>query len=362
VRAEKRPADGQAAGRKSSDVGAPGRPQPSSRNRQVAGTAYGRAALASALDRIESSPGGMRHRTVYAASAAVGQVLTGGELRDETPVAAALEAMARNIGLTDNEAARQVRRGIERGATTPRKAPTDGRMLRDAGDARDRLVAWWEAVEAHHLTGRGATTTMRLLAAFGLLAMRAGKMRVSESHRQLAEAAGVNSGTVARHRGRLAPFVRVVERGNRATGKPTTWQLVVVKRVASRTNPEGSPTRISGLVHHATPLGSPAHDLWSRWPSGWRLWTVLDESDAATVAELVAASGCHRSTCYRTLPRLAALGLAVTDGEGRWRGVVPEGIGDSGFVRSRKRERHAAEREAWAGWRRLALDERRRAS
>lgn len=317
--------------------------------RHAPGTAYGRAVLASAIDRIADAPDGLRHRTTFSAAAAVGQVVGGGELYDDLEAQVALVRMARAVGLDDAD--RQVRRGLERGRCKPRRAPAGGRMLQDATDARDKVLAWWEAVESRSWTGRGTVTTLRLLAAFGLLAMKAGKMRLSESQRQVAEAAGVDHRTVGRHRHRLSPFVRVVEHGSRVSGKVTTWQLVVVEDVASCPNPEGSPPGKAGLGHSATPLQDPAHDTWHRWPSGWRLWSILDEAETNTVADLAAASGIHRSTCYRSLPRLKALGLAVTDGDSGWRAVVPRGVDDGGITRRRRRQRHKDDRERWERWR-----------
>lgn len=316
--------------------------------RTVAGTSYGRAALSSAIDRIETAPGGHRHKTVFAASAAVGQVLASGELADEIHAAALLVDMARRIGIDDPQ--RQVQRGIARGRTTPRQAP-DTRMVQVRTDVVERVVAWWDAVQTDPPSGAAAATTLRVLAAFAMVAARSGKLRVSESYRQIAEAAGVSVATVAKHRTRWQPYVRVHKRGNRHTGTATVWQLVL-REGNNPACPGGKP---SGLFPRCNTLTDPSHDFWYLWPNGWRLFCLLDFDEPTPVAELAGVTGLSRSTVHRALVRLAESGVVARDDSG-WRAVTIEV--PSGFTRKRRQRIHANDRELWRSWRRHEAEQR----
>ena len=89
----------------------------------------------------------------------------------------ALIDAANNRGMNRRKAERTIERGIARGKRTPR-TPTRSRLYTRT-DAISAVAEWWEAASRVDWTGRSSATDRRVLAAFGLIALRLGKVRFS---------------------------------------------------------------------------------------------------------------------------------------------------------------------------------------
>lgn len=327
---------------------------------------YGHAALAGELDRLELAGHGFRHRTLFSAACHLGELIAGGELDLETAEGALIEK-GRSIGLADCDVRRQVSRGIDKGRTHSRKASSTG--VTTKAETLAEVVAWWEAVRLAPPTGRTAGTTLRILAGFHHLALSAGKLRISESYREIAEAAGVSVSTVHARRADWAPWVRRVSRGRalRFTGSRTTWQLVSKPGRATTNSPASPEGKASGLFGNARSpgLADPVHNLWHRWGNGHRVYCLLDVVDAVSTKELATTTGLHPGTVRRIGARLFDLGVVDRDEDG-WRATELDisevvylhldGIDHAG----ERRARHVGERDLHRRWlaQRVATAER----
>lgn len=312
-------------------------------------TRYGRAALAANVDRVERAPTGGRHEALFAAACEAGRLAAGGEL-DGTTARTELLTMAVAAGFTRADAERQVDRGMLKGSSQPKRAPDTGRALFCATDARAEVLAWWAVVAADpELRTRTGTTTLRILAAFALLGMASGKVRLSDSYRQVAEVAGVSPGTLTKHLAALDPYVRRVTKPRRSSQRATTWQLIrrAGHQETTRLCPVATPPAMfpDGRGHA---LDAPGHNFWHRRSGWWVLWCALDSEEPATVAELAQAAGRSTRTVRRVLATFLEYGL-VTGTEGAWTRAeaAPEPLCETDHAEVR-RDRHAAERAAWS--------------
>jgi DNA-binding transcriptional ArsR family regulator len=312
--------------------------------RQISGTAYGRGVVTGRLDAIAlTKAGGGRHSTLWHAARCSGEYIAGGELFDEDQVAAMLISTGCSVGVARRDAERQVRRGIEKGKRNPKVAPRSEGM-HNRNDAIARVVEWWAAVESGRWHGRRGASALKILAAFAMLAAGAGKCRLSESYRDIAEAAGVSVGTVSNTRALWQPYVRLVHRGHRFAGTRSEWQLVLRKTKWTNLNsPEDIPTGEPGLFKKVHFSGSPNADLWEQWPTGWRVYRMLPARDTTTVSEIAATTGLHPKTIRRALKVLAEHRLAHRLNRFEWRGYeqreMPEGL-----ALERRKQRHKRER------------------
>ncbi len=278
----------------------------------------------------------------------MGELVGGGELARIHAERMLLDA-GRAVRLPESEVRRTVRRGLNHGEQKPRRAPEGGTMLRDRAEAVEAVIGWWSAVTATDWHGARAATDLRILAGFALLAMRAGKVRLAESYREVAEAAGVSVGTITKHRMALAKWVRRVECGSRfKTGTRSVWQLVG----RATGNKPASPARdASGMFPSARTITDPAHPLWHRWSTGWRIACLLDPGEVSTVRSLASVTGLHPGSVRRLLARLAAEGVAASDGDGGWTLTDPGHQVDTivDFVAER-RAMHRAQRIVHRAW------------
>ncbi|HSH22587.1 MAG TPA: hypothetical protein VK975_00810 [Acidimicrobiales bacterium] len=319
---------------------------------------YGRAALQSEVAMVEQAAEGFRHMAIFSAACHIGELVAGCEVDEEAAEAFLIDAGRSLTGgrLTDQEVRRQVRQGLARGKRTPRTAPTKGTMLRDRTDAVLAVVEWWEAVQCHEWKGRTAGTTLRILAAFAILGAKVGKVRLEESYREVAEAAGVSVGTIAKHKARWLPFVRQVSVGNRITASRTVWQLVVRANGNRPASPAG---KASGLFPNARTLSDPAHNAWHQRPNDWRVYCLLTE-EVTSAAHLVEVTGLHPSTIGRIGARLVDLGAVERDEDG-WH-VVPadaEALQLAGEDHAdHLRLRHAKDRALHKTWRTELIERR----
>jgi hypothetical protein len=202
-----------------------------------------------------------------------------------------------------------------------------------------------------------------------LLAVRAGRVELDDSLRQIAEAAGVSHECVRKNRSALAPWVIVASKGNR-TGARHRWRLNLAagKSAHKLTGQRPSPTGKSGLTTYARlavrgTLTDPAHDHWGgRWSGGWRLFCALDFEDGATASELAVSTGASVGGTRRNLRRLEAEGLAIRDGDGAWRLGSEQAQGAEVEIphAARRRQRHRKQREDFRAWQRREAEARER--
>jgi hypothetical protein len=351
------------------------------------GSPYGRAALERDLAKLEWTHRG-RHVTLFHVAANAGALVAGGEL-DETSARVALEAAARRVGLSESELRRTVRDAMRVGGMQPRSAPRDGEMIRGANQARVRVQLWWERAQADPVfaTRRGATT-LKILGGFYLLAARTGKVRLVESYREVAEAAGVSVGTISKHEPFWSKYVAVVQKGSRfgrarvetSSGRTnrSVFQLLVpggemgaavqgsgagmAIPVVRGNMPEASLTAVAGLfpseISHGAVMSAPRSgecsdpgcDIWQRWGSGWRLWTLLDEAESCTAEDLAVRTGSSVRTVRNEMTKLVFWGVAGEVEEGSFVRVsgeppaMPVGYG------VRRRSRHRVERELFSSY------------
>jgi hypothetical protein len=307
---------------------------------------YGEAALDSTIDGLQQTIEGHRHRDLFIAALKIGSLAAGPEL-DGTYARAQLVEIGSVLGLARSDVERQVDRGMALGAEQPRSAPTTGTALHGSADAQARVLDWWAAIAVDPaLRTRRGTTTLKILAGFALLGMGASKVRLSDSYRQVAEAAGVSAGTIVKHRAALAPYVRQVHVHRRAEATATVWQLIVRDGhlETARRSREGPPPVLFPNGH---PLDAPSANVWHRRAGWWLAWSMLSGEEGLTVAELAVAIGRQPRTVRRILGWMAAEGLVI-GAEGRWcrREAASVPVTEVDHAEARK-ARHAAERDAW---------------
>ena len=322
---------------------------------RTAGTPYGTAALNAALEDLAEAP--ERHPALYRISAAMGNLLASEELYEESYVKSVLLDAAIRRGKSYRESERTIGDGIDTGRTTPR-SPVGRAKLTNRNEANEATILWWETVGRAAWTERSSANDLRVLAAFGILSLRQGKVRFSASYRQISEEAGVSVGTVhaALNRG-LKGFVRRVERGNRLQGTSSTWQLV-----PRRAKPEQGlcPEQASIVFRKSTPISRPHHDFWDQWPNGWRIYSLLTEG--LTAREISELTGRPIRTVRRILNRLQEQQLAKRDADGIWLSLLPpEGAIDGGFIRARRERLHRDQRKLWANSRSVLIEQKRAA-
>ena len=336
---------------------APDKSKFTSGHRRIARTAgntpYGEAALESAIQYMaevtERSHGLFRH------SCAMGNLIAGDQL-EERFVTTALMDVARARGMNSRHAERTIVRGLDRGKRTPRTPPRSRLYTRT--DAIGAVAEWWETVERAEWTGRSSATDLRVLAGFGLIALRLGKIRFTASYRQLAEEAGVSVSSVnaALNRGLLG-FVRRERSGSRIQASSSEWRLVARTRFAnSSAFRYGEESRVFGK---RVPLDRPDHDLWHRWPNGWRIYSSLLMGEGLSALAISEITGRPPETVRRILNRLRNQQLARKDEEGTWTALLPpEGAVDGGFIRARRERMHRDQRELWAKSRSVLIEKR----
>jgi hypothetical protein len=311
-------------------------------------TAYGQAALAHQLARIQKASEGIRTDTVLSAAGSIGRLVAGGEIAREHAETTLVNA-ARFIGLAPSDARRTVERGLEFGARNPKQAPTDGSMLRTVADARAAVASWWAAVAVDRTL---STTSMKLLAGFAALGSKIGKVRFEASYRQLSAASGLGIGTVHNHVSHVGRWVRVVRYGSHRTGACTLWQLVDARADMNKSlNPEGCTSGLFIAARSTTGAFGPGHNIWHGWPTGWPLYATLDTDEPATAANIATAIGRNAGAVRRNLGKLEALGLAARCETG-WVRVEPvDDLAVYDWAAERARN-HANQRTLYHLWQR----------
>jgi hypothetical protein len=106
----------------------------------AAGSAYGRAALQSELDRLAATAVGDRNNQLNRTAFALGQLVAGGYL-DRSAVETALAQAAGEIGLGAGEVRATINSGLEAGAKEPRSSPMLGMDTRPTREADSRSPA-----------------------------------------------------------------------------------------------------------------------------------------------------------------------------------------------------------------------------
>ncbi len=320
------------------------------------GDRYGHAALRSELRRVLDA--GTR-ASVLKAAARMGELAAGNHL-DSDYVRQRLIGAAVEAGRPRIEVYKAIEYGLRQGLQRPRSASTSGTMIRSRIEAILRVVTMMELAEVTNWPARRVTP--KVLAGLHLMALRAGKVRIDTSFRELAEVAGVSVGSIGSSLAQLEGlWLRVVRTGSRSKAKSRTLiQLLLPK------GPETS----CAVLEHAGPrpapvppacspnaqadelaLLHPGHDLWARRTNAWRIFCALVAHAApAGVVELVTHLGAKRRTVETNLRWLENLGLVEKD-EDQWRAldltdgarkVTKLGIARVGELR---RQRHRDDRK-----------------
>lgn len=114
-------------------------------------TPYGKKALEAECQRIQEAPDGQRNNTIFKASAAIGELVAGGEIA-EVDAVSALENAASAIGDDYQKDIQTVANGLTAGCSSPRKAPAKEE------DAEDQDEYWQEVVAEAEAEGRLVTS------------------------------------------------------------------------------------------------------------------------------------------------------------------------------------------------------------
>ena len=114
-------------------------------------TPYGKGALEAECQRILEAPDGQRNNTIFKASAAVGELVAGGEIAEADAVSA-LENAASAIGDDYQKDIQTVANGLTAGCSSPRKAPAKEE------DSEDQDEYWQEVVAEAEAEGRLVTS------------------------------------------------------------------------------------------------------------------------------------------------------------------------------------------------------------
>ncbi len=243
----------------------------------------------------------------------------------------------------------------------------------DAASVRAELAAVLGAADHNPAVWRGAAgvTDRAVLAALVELGAGACTVTPSASTRQLSELVNISPATAATSLQRLRTRGWLRLEHPAAGTHAATWRLLRPEQVA---NPPAAVHEVLEALppRPLTPSGGSAraHDAFTHTVHGGlgrvaaRLFDVLDDGayGGLSVAELAALTGLHRRTVLRHLVGLQAAGLvAAGDGGRRWARSLTAGdreqlkaaldgaavlLGCAGRT-ARRRERHAAQREAF---------------
>ena len=243
----------------------------------------------------------------------------------------------------------------------------------DAASVRAELAAVLGAADHNPAVWRGAAgvTDRAVLAALVELGAGACTVTPSASTRQLSELVNISPATAATSLQRLRTRGWLRLEHPAAGTHAATWRLLRPEQVA---NPPAAVHDVLEALppRPLTPSGGSAraHDAFTHTVHGGlgrvaaRLFDVLDDGayGGLSVAELAALTGLHRRTVLRHLVGLQAAGLvAAGDGGRRWARSLTAGdpkqlkaaldeaavlLGCAGST-ARRRERHAAQREAF---------------
>jgi hypothetical protein len=326
------------------------------------GTRYGLRAVYNRTDEVMMT----RSRDDFVSAAGrLARLAAGGSL-DWDYAHDVVTALGAEIGRPYGEPERTWRWAESKGRANPDHEPTAGRMA-TRGDIVDRLLGWqrrvWLDAELH--THRCAGSAVKVLDAFLLEAVRANRLELSWSVRQIAEAAGLCAGTVCRTRPVWCRHVNRLRAGSRRTGDPSTWRLIApdptpTRRLVGgqqRDRPEAIGHGLRELSRscptppgvHRGELSDPGANYWVRGGHKRRVWLTLDDREPLTAREVWEA--CHRSPTERSVRRLLvgleADELVVRTVDGGWLRVpnAAEPVGVN--YAAHRRARHEAERVAW---------------
>ncbi|MBW8767839.1 MAG: ArsR family transcriptional regulator, partial [Geodermatophilales bacterium] len=231
----------------------------------------------------------------------------------------------------------------------------------------------------------GGPSDARVLAALALLTLQAVRPEVEADIRRLGELAGVCRETARRALGRLAAEGWIAQTAAAAGIHAARWRLnapstadstppagtgvsqAVPRPHPTQTHPDPDPDpdpdpvlqRQAWLHALHRRLHQLAHDLWT--PTGLgqhaaRLHAALTDAPQSP-RQLAEHTGYRCSAVEHHLERLHDIGLARPDDRG-WRrgpltdthrGDLADRLGVAGIL-TRRRQRHRAERKAWAWW------------
>lgn len=313
------------------------------------GTRYGLAALTGELRRLDLAASSGAHDQLFRSAAAIGGLIGGGEL-EEVHATAKLIAKGLAIGRMRSEVERTVAAGVRRGLETPRVPRREGTMLRTRTDAVEQILEWWQGLQGKPWRGARAATLLRILTGVARVALRAGKVRLTISTRQISEAAGVSVSTVEARRPDWERHVRRISTGSPFTTAAAMYQLDPPAHHRNKSEtPLPAIADCSDPVRGEVSLVNPAHNYWHKAAGQWWLYCLLLAADSTvTAGELAAATGISVGSVRRTLARFRDDGVAVRDDDDGWE-LRPDRDPDrldreSEDFRGQRVRRHQAER------------------
>lgn len=309
-------------------------------------TRYGAVVLASNIDRIYLAGRGTRHSTVFTTSLVVGNYVAGGEISGDEAYRRLFSA-AKSL-LSPANAAKTVSDGLSRGFRNP-KNPVDKRILgvvQGREHARQEATRWLQAVMTSKTTSPTAKT---ILWAIGTTCIKHGRYKVSESHRQLAESAGVALSSISRLLPELNEWVL-----RSPWQPPDEPEGAESPAPVEPVDPQGMATvwQIRQIHDDDVPLagipdGDPTNDYWHKRHAWWILYSMLDPDELHCPKDLAKACGRSLSSVYRILKQFIADGLVERiDGAVRRleEAVLPDPTMSWDIMRE---ERHHAHRVRW---------------
>ncbi len=318
------------------------------------------AALDSELDRIEvGTARGFRHPDLFKAACKMGNLIGGGHLVRHT-VEPRLVYMAVRLGLPTSDAARTVKRGIDRGMTTPRSPGKHTVEAKDRGDTVTMWMRWWDSLDQSDFPGTKGTTDLKTCAAVAMLGVtHGGPVDVGASYRQIAEFSGNALSTVTEQLkpgGRLMTHVRCTSRLKKnqwCTGKLESSRWAPEEMCTFSVQPTSLVIRERLVCTERVHLTDPGQNRWHRAGNAWRIASLLDPEIDVTVAEMATMTGLNPTTVRRRLAMLAASGGAVRVDRTTWRGGIVDATADKVSADgvdhlALKKARHELERLAWA--------------
>jgi hypothetical protein len=96
-------------------------------------------------------------------------------------------------------------------------------------------------------------------------------------------------------------------------------------------------------------LKDPNIDFWVGRRHLWKAWMQLGDEEPTSARVLAGRIGRTVRTAQRTLTKLAELGLARSDGDDGWYGLVPP-VEITLVERDKRKERHAEKRLVFVNW------------
>jgi hypothetical protein len=142
------------------------------------------------------------------------------------------------MGLPRAEAARNVRRGLDKGLASPRP-PSSWGTIKTSDDARTFWLDWHESIDpaAPEFSGTKGSSLLRMFATFFINGIAVGKRDLDFGVRQAALASGMSTNTATnmlKKGGAVesSGYMKAVARAPHGERKATTWRPILRNRSA----------------------------------------------------------------------------------------------------------------------------------